>query len=154
MGGAVDGGEAGRVDVGVALRRRQRGVAQKLLDGPEIAAGAQKMGGEGMTQRVWRHAFGEAETAPYVTDALLHDGGIERAAAGADEEGLARTTGRQPGTSIAIDAQGVERLRQQRHEARLVALAGDGERVAAGLQQVLDDALGEAERLADAQPRA
>ena len=84
-----------------------------------------------MAQRVRRHAFGEAEPAPDVAHALLHDGGIERAAAGADEEGLARTAGRQPGAGVAIGAQRLERLRQQRHQARLVALAGDGERVAA-----------------------
>ena len=58
MGGAIDGAEARGVDVGVALGGRQAGVAQQLLDGAQIAAGAQQVGGEGMAQRMRRHAFG------------------------------------------------------------------------------------------------
>ena len=61
-------------------------MAQQLLDGAQVAAGAQQVGGEGMAQRVRRHAVGEAELVADVAHALLHDGGIERAAARAEKK--------------------------------------------------------------------
>ena len=66
MGGAIDRIQALGVDVGIALRRRQAGMPQQLLDGPQIAAGAQQMGGEGVAKRVRRHALGQAESAAQV----------------------------------------------------------------------------------------
>src|SRR5688572_12027428 len=47
MGRPVDGAETCRVDVGVALGGREAGMAQQLLDGAQVAAGAQQVGGEG-----------------------------------------------------------------------------------------------------------
>src|SRR5437879_8349588 len=58
---AIDGAEAGRIDVGVALGGREAGVAQQFLDGAQIAAGAQEVRGEGVTQGVRRHAVGQPE---------------------------------------------------------------------------------------------
>ena len=55
MGVAVHLGEPGGVDLHVALRRRQRGMAQQLLDGAQVAAAGQQVGGKGMAQRVRRH---------------------------------------------------------------------------------------------------
>src|SRR5215470_6271961 len=60
---AVDLEQALGVDRGVDLGRRQRGVAQQLLDGAEIAAARQQVGGEGMPQRVRRGRLGESEGA-------------------------------------------------------------------------------------------
>ncbi len=114
MGGAVDGGEAGGVDVGVALGRRQRGVPKSSWMVLRSPPAPKRWVAKEWRSGVRRHAFGEAEAAPDVTHALLHDGGIERAAAGADEEGLARTAGGEPRAGIAIGAQRLERLRQQR----------------------------------------
>src|SRR6185436_6505702 len=47
MGRAIDRAQAGGVDVGVALGGRQASVAQQLLDGAQVAAGRQQVGGEG-----------------------------------------------------------------------------------------------------------
>lgn len=44
--------KARRVHGGIFLRGRQRGVAQKLLNGPQVRAGAQEVGGERMSKGV------------------------------------------------------------------------------------------------------
>jgi len=36
------------IDLGIALRGGEAGVAQQFLDRPEVAAGAKQMGGEGV----------------------------------------------------------------------------------------------------------
>ncbi len=53
----VDGGEPHGVDGGIALRRRQTGVAEQLLDGAEIAAARQEMRREAVAQRMRGRAF-------------------------------------------------------------------------------------------------
>ena len=63
MRGAIGGDQPGAVDGGVDLGRRQRGVAEQLLDRAQIAAARQQVGGEGMAQRVRRGAVGQAERA-------------------------------------------------------------------------------------------
>src|ERR1044071_3305363 len=50
MGGLVDLQQVLGVDLGVALGGGERGVPQQLLDGPQVAAGPQQVGGEGMAQ--------------------------------------------------------------------------------------------------------
>ena len=49
---AILGDEVAAVDFGVDLGGRQAGVAEKFLDDAEIGAIAQKMGGEGMAERM------------------------------------------------------------------------------------------------------
>ena len=50
--------QAGRVEMGVDLCGRDRGVTQQLLDGPEIRPALQQMGREGVTERVGRDSAG------------------------------------------------------------------------------------------------
>ena len=60
--GAVVGLEQMRaVDLGIALRGRQAGVAEQFLDGAQIGAGAKQMRGEGMAERMRRRRVGQAE---------------------------------------------------------------------------------------------
>src|SRR5262249_29865591 len=74
------------IAVGVALCRRQAGVAQQLLDGAQITSGTQEMGGEGVAQRMRRHAVGQAKLPADLAHPLLDDSGIERAAACSEKE--------------------------------------------------------------------
>src|SRR5262245_48500553 len=147
MGGAIDGAEAGGIDVGVALCGRKAGVPQELLDGAKVAAGAQEVRGEGVAERMRRYAVGEPQLMAQLAYALLHDGGIEWPAARAQEEGVAGAERLEVGAGIAVGDQGLDGLRQERHQPGLVALAGDAERVLAALQQTLDRTLGEPQRL-------
>src|SRR5450759_5386390 len=55
---AVDLEEALGVEVRVALRRRERGVAEELLDGPEVRAGREEMRRERVPERVRRGVAG------------------------------------------------------------------------------------------------
>ena len=86
MGGAIGLHQAGAVDRGVDLRRRQRGMAEQFLDRAQIAAAPQKMGGEGMAQSMRRRAVGQAERAAQPRDGELDDARRKRAALGADEQ--------------------------------------------------------------------
>src|SRR6185437_14259787 len=61
MGAFIDVEQAFGVDRSVNLRGRQRGVAEQFLDGAQIAAARQQMGGERMTQGVRRRAVRQAE---------------------------------------------------------------------------------------------
>src|SRR5690242_18312269 len=101
----VNGDEALRIDGGVALRRRQAGMAQQLLDGAEVAAARQQMRGETVPERVRRRRIRQAQRDAQLLHLLLYEARVERAAAGADEERLA---GRKaPGTGGEI---GLHRL--------------------------------------------
>ena len=52
VGGVVDGEQALGFDRGVALGRRQTGVAKQFLDFPQIAAAIEQVGREAVPQRV------------------------------------------------------------------------------------------------------
>ena len=121
MGGTIGRQQPGAIDGGVDLRRRQRGVAEQLLDRAQIAAARQQVGGEGMAQRVRRRAVGQPERAAHPLHRKLHDARRQRPALGADEE---RPVGRQ---RIGAEAQivldrGAHR-RDDRRRACLAALA-------------------------------
>src|SRR6516225_8124489 len=76
------------IDRGIDLRRRERGMAQKLLDRAQIAAPPEKMRREGMAQRMRRRGFGQAERPAQALDRELNDARRQRTALGADEQGL------------------------------------------------------------------
>src|SRR4029450_2233221 len=77
------------IDLGIALRGREAGMAEEFLDGAEIGAGAQQMRGEGMAQRMRRRRLGQAECCPGACDPELDDAGRKFLAAEADEKGVA-----------------------------------------------------------------
>ena len=55
MGFAMQAQQMRLVDIGVALRCRQAGMAEKLLDCPKVGTIAKKMRGKSMTECVWRN---------------------------------------------------------------------------------------------------
>ncbi len=143
----MDGGEPGDIDVGVALRRRQRGVAEQLLDGPEIAAAGKQVGGEAVTQRVRRRRLRQAQERPQPAHLPLHHAGIEGTAADADEQrgvGCDRMRAYRQ-----IGAEGLADDGEHRHQPLLAALAGDHHGVAR--RHVLAS---QAQRLADPEAAA
>src|SRR5579884_2899765 len=86
MGGLVDGEEAFGFDAGVALRRRQAGVAEEFLDRAQIAARSEEVRRETVAQRVRRRRFGQPEIAAQRRHLPLHQARVERPAACADEK--------------------------------------------------------------------
>jgi len=54
MGGVIGRPQLGRDDVGVALRRRDAGMSQQLLNAPQIRSAQKQMRGEGVAEFVGR----------------------------------------------------------------------------------------------------
>ena len=63
------------IDLGIALRGREAGVAEQLLDRPQIRAGAEEMRGEGVAQRMRRRRVGQPKRAARPCDDELDDAG-------------------------------------------------------------------------------
>src|SRR5262249_2015630 len=63
VGLVIDVHQASQIDVGVALRGREARVAEQLLDGPQVRAAAEEVGGERVTEgvraRLGRRAAGD-----------------------------------------------------------------------------------------------
>lgn len=55
--------QAFRIDIRIALRGREAGVAEKLLNGAEVSAARQQVRRETMAQGVGRGRFRQAEGA-------------------------------------------------------------------------------------------
>ncbi len=72
MGLPVDGRQVPRVDGGVALGGRQRGVAEQLGDGAQVAAAGQQVGVEAVAERVRRSRGRQAEERPVAPHLPLH----------------------------------------------------------------------------------
>ena len=137
-------------------------MAQKLLDGAQIAAAGKKVGGETMPKRVWRRRFGKAERRPQAPHLPLGDARVQSFAAGADEQRAVAAQGMGAGGEIVVD--GDDDDGQDRHQPLLAALAGDDHgfafrRLAPVQGQGLADAQaaavkhGEERRVAFADPR-
>src|SRR5215208_3994948 len=61
MGRAIDRGKPRRVDPGVALGGGKGGMAQQLLDGAQVPAAGQQMGGKAVPERMGRGPVGQPE---------------------------------------------------------------------------------------------
>src|SRR3546814_15123229 len=61
-------------------------MAEQLLDGAKVDAGAEKVGGEAVAQGARRRRVGKAQQGAQHPHLALRDGRMERAAAGRDEE--------------------------------------------------------------------
>ena len=116
---AVDRLEAGGVDAGVALRRRERGVAEEFLDAAQIAPGFEQVGGEAVAQRVRCRALGQAEHPAQHAHLALYNAGVEALAARADEQRVLRREAVGTNLKISVDRRedlatflGQERLRR------------------------------------------
>lgn len=85
MGIVVDFQQSCGVDTGIDLGGGKAGMAEQFLNGTQIAAAGQKMGGEGMAQGMWRRIFRQAESAAQFLHLALYDGGLQLAAARTEE---------------------------------------------------------------------
>ena len=74
------------VDIGVALRCRQAGMAEKFLDRPEVGAIAKKMRGEGMAKRVRSHMRRQVQFQTQRLDKSLRGARAIGVATGADKQ--------------------------------------------------------------------
>src|SRR6516165_147886 len=63
VGGAIGADQALGIDFGIDLRRRQRSVAEQLLDRAHVAAAGEQVRGEGVAQCVRRRRLWQAERA-------------------------------------------------------------------------------------------
>ena len=78
------------VDVRVLLRRRQAGVAEQLLDGAQVGAGAEQVGGEAVAQRVRADLAGDAAGQRVGVDEARHRAHRQPAAAPVQEHRAGR----------------------------------------------------------------
>jgi hypothetical protein len=81
VGGARDAGGAAVEDVGVDHRGIQVVVTEQLLNGADVAAIFQQMGGEGVAERVGGGPLGETRPADSLEHGALHHGLVEVMAA-------------------------------------------------------------------------
>src|SRR6185437_5993953 len=125
VGGSIGSEQAIGVDGGINLRRRQRRVAEQFLDGAQIAAAAQQVGREAVAERVRGRRGRQAERAAQLRDPQLDEARRQLAPLGAAEHLLARRQREGAELEIILD-RGANRS-DERHEARLVALAGYAE---------------------------
>ncbi len=145
VGLIVDGHEVVQRDAGVALGGGELGVAEEFLDGAEVGAIAEQMGGVGVAEGVGVEAGVAVGEEAVFFDEQLDAAGGETGAAAVDEQ--SRLFRRADGKVM------VERFggfRGVGHEAFLAALAADAE-PAFGAVEVFEV---EADALADAEAAA
>ncbi len=125
MRGVIDLGEMLKIQMRVHLRRADVGMPQHFLHGAQVAAGLQHVAGEAVTQHVRMDIAADALFDRPVLDAVLHGAGAEAFAALVDEQRFFfgrrhAAANREPVTD------GFGGVAAQWHDARLAALAGDG----------------------------
>src|SRR5271156_3509887 len=123
VGGAIGRKQARAVDSGIDLRGGQRGMAEQVLDGSQVASPSQKMRGERMAKRVRRRAFGQAERAAHPRHRQLHDAWRQGPAFRADEQWASGR--KRKGAKRQIVLYRLANWRNDRRRARLLALADD-----------------------------
>jgi hypothetical protein len=85
---AVDAQKAVDIDVGIALSRRQRAVAQQFLNGSQVRARLEEMGGEAVPQRVWVDPGGKSCPFDMTVDDTTHRPCAEATTSVVEEDGL------------------------------------------------------------------
>ncbi len=125
MRGVVDFEQPRRVDAGIDLRRRQAGVAEKFLDGAQIAAPPQQMRREGMAQRMRRRCIRQVERRAHLFHLALDDRRVERTTARAAKQQTLRVE--MVGAEPSVFRDRLLRQWQHRRQPRLAALSGDAQ---------------------------
>ena len=126
MGFPVDLLQMRRGHVRVDLRGGEIGVAQHLLDGPQVGAPLEQVGGEGVTQRVGGDVVGQPRLARIALDDRVQPLPRQPPPAVVEEQ-LRRLQG--PGAAqegpapLVVGAHSFHGLAPQRHHPLLVALA-------------------------------
>src|SRR5690349_7971771 len=113
------------VEVGIDLRGRNARVAEHLLHGTQVLRRLQHVRGERVPQHVRMYPLWQAARPAPRGEARGDDRGRYAPPARADEKRLLVGT-RELVADLEPCAQGVARLRADRHRPRLRALAGDG----------------------------
>ena len=116
------------LDRGVALGRRQAGMAEQFLDRAQVAAGAEQVRRKAVAQRMRRRGRRQAEITAQCLHLPLHQARMQRPAARADKQRLVR--GEPIRTHGEIVGDRLAHRRQHRQLAGLAALAGDRQRLA------------------------
>src|SRR5258705_1806313 len=93
----VDLQQMASVDVSVSLRRRQAGVPEQLLDGPEVRAPLQEMRGEAVPQGMGADPSCKCHGFHALRDEQAYGSIAEAASPRVDEQGV------RPGTRLAAD---------------------------------------------------
>jgi hypothetical protein len=109
--------------VGVDLRRRDVGVAEHLLQRPQVAAAGEQVRGERVAQRVRAHAVVQPDGAGVALDDLVEPLAGKARAAAVDEDPrlVAQPDERRP-PAFEVGARGGDCLAADRHEALLRSL--------------------------------
>lgn len=103
-------------------------MSKKFLNGAQVSAAGQQMGGEGMSKGVGRRAGRQAQKRPQRAHGSLRDAGIERAAPGPQEQGRFGAASEGAGAEIGFD--GLPNGRQNRNDPLFAALADDSNNIA------------------------
>src|SRR5919108_2211811 len=110
--------------MGVELGGREIGVAEHLLDRPQVTAARQQMGGERMPQRVRAHPVAESRGLGMTQNDLVEPLPRQRAAAEVEEQlALLGDPDQLPAGGAQVDPQRCNRLTADRHEPLLRPLA-------------------------------
>ena len=116
--------QPGWLDLGVNLRRGQTGVAEQLLDRPQVRPALEQMGREGVAEGVGRDPAGDRRLAHPALEAAADVGGMETPAALGDEQRLLSIRPDERGAvTLEVAAESSLRGFSDRDEARLSALA-------------------------------
>ena len=75
-----------RIYIRITLRGGQGCVTQEFLDGPEIAAAGQQMGGKAVTKSMWRGRFWQTQKLPHHANLFLRDAWVQARAAHTDKQ--------------------------------------------------------------------
>src|SRR5262249_14853216 len=123
----IDVHQAPQVDVGVALRGREARVAEQLLDGTQIGAATEQMGGESVQERGRARLGRSTARDDVVREEPRHAAGGEAPAARVAEDG----TGTHAAQAIGIGGERGEGGAPDRHHAFLSTLAEHAQRALA-----------------------
>ena len=126
----VDLREAAGFERGVVLRGGEAGVSEQFLDGAQVAAGVEKVGGETVAESVGGGVLRQAEGDAGGGDAGLDDARGEAASAFASEQGGVGGEGEGAGAGVCGD--GGAGGGEDGEGALFSAFSGDGEGVGEG----------------------
>src|SRR5690606_34974476 len=86
MGLVVNFEQSLGINAGIDLCGRKARMAQQFLNGSEITAASQQMGGERVAQSVWRGAVGQTKTSAQLLHFSLDDGCMKHATLGSTKK--------------------------------------------------------------------
>src|SRR5687768_14067908 len=147
----VDAPQVLAIHMGVDLRGGDVGVTEHLLNGAQVGAPFEQMGGEGVPERMWRDVLLDPGLVHVLAQDLPGAHATQRLAAGVQQQHPLPLPLLQPRPQLAhVDGRGADRGPADGHEALLASLAEDAE------ESLVEKQISHAERdpLGDAESRA